>query len=54
MQAVKKTFNRHLHFAVVKDRDVATERDYYQSLAYTGWCEKKKNLICFLKFHSLF
>ncbi|CAF0852203.1 unnamed protein product [Rotaria sordida] len=35
VQGVKKTFNRHLHFAVVKDRDVATERDYYQSLAYT-------------------
>ncbi|CAF2731003.1 unnamed protein product [Rotaria sp. Silwood2] len=35
VQAVKKTFNRHLHFAVVKDRDIATDRDYYQSLAYT-------------------
>ncbi|CAF4795147.1 unnamed protein product, partial [Rotaria sp. Silwood1] len=44
VQEVKKTFNRHLHFAVVKDRDIATERDYqrfctsgdyYQSLAYT-------------------
>ncbi|CAF0752180.1 unnamed protein product [Didymodactylos carnosus] len=35
VQAVKKTFNRHLHFTVVKDRDVATDRDYYNSLAYT-------------------
>jgi starch phosphorylase len=35
VQAVIKTFNRHLHFTVVKDRDVATERDYYTSLAYT-------------------
>jgi len=35
VEAVKKTFNRHLHFTVVKDRDVATERDYYSSLAYT-------------------
>ncbi|CAF0783918.1 unnamed protein product [Adineta steineri] len=35
VQGVKKTFNRHLHFTVVKDRDVATQRDYYSSLAYT-------------------
>jgi len=35
VQAVKKTFNRHLHFTVVKDRDVASDRDYYSSLAYT-------------------
>jgi len=35
VQSVKKTFNRHLHFTVVKDRDVATERDYYSSVAYT-------------------
>jgi len=35
VQSVKKTFNRHLHFTIVKDRDVATERDYYSSLAYT-------------------
>lgn len=35
VQAVKKTFNRHLHFTVVKDRDVATDRDYYSSLAFT-------------------
>ncbi|CAF3999313.1 unnamed protein product, partial [Rotaria magnacalcarata] len=35
IQAVKKIFNCHLHYTVVKDRDVATERDYYSSLAYT-------------------
>ncbi|CAF0752197.1 unnamed protein product [Didymodactylos carnosus] len=33
--AVKKTFNRHLHFTIVKDRNVATNRDYFYSLAYT-------------------
>jgi len=44
VEAVKKTFNRHLHFTVVKDRDVATERDYYSSLAYTG----SLTLLCFL------
>lgn len=32
---VKKTFNRHLHFTLVKDRNVATPRDYYFALAYT-------------------
>jgi starch phosphorylase len=42
VQAVKKTFNRHLHFTVVKDRDVATDRDYYTSLAYTGLFVEKK------------
>lgn len=32
---VKKTFNRHLHFTLVKDRNVATTRDYFFALAYT-------------------
>lgn len=31
---VKKYFNRHLHFTLVKDRNVATPRDYYFALAY--------------------
>lgn len=31
----KKTFNRHLHYTLVKDRNVATPRDYYFALAYT-------------------
>lgn len=32
---VKKTFNRHLHYTLVKDRNVATPRDYYFALAHT-------------------
>lgn len=32
---VKKTFNRHLHFTLAKDRDVSTARDYYFALAHT-------------------
>ncbi|XP_057671561.1 glycogen phosphorylase [Diorhabda carinulata] len=32
---IKKTFNRHLHYTLVKDRNVATSRDYYFALAYT-------------------
>lgn len=31
---VKKTFNRHLHYTLVKDRNVATTRDYYFALAH--------------------
>lgn len=30
----KKTFNRHLHYTLVKDRIVATNRDYYFALAH--------------------
>ncbi|XP_004717877.2 glycogen phosphorylase, brain form, partial [Echinops telfairi] len=32
---VRKNFNRHLHFTLVKDRNVATPRDYYFALAHT-------------------
>uniref|UniRef100_A0A8C0A8P0 Alpha-1,4 glucan phosphorylase n=1 Tax=Bos mutus grunniens TaxID=30521 RepID=A0A8C0A8P0_BOSMU len=32
---VRKSFNRHLHFTLVKDRNVATRRDYYLALAHT-------------------
>eukprot|EP01135_Chromosphaera_perkinsii_P000841 Nk52_evm4s152 gene=Nk52_evmTU4s152 len=32
---VKKAFNRHLHYTVAKDRNVATNFDYYTSLAHT-------------------
>lgn len=32
---VKKSFNRHLHYTLVKDRNVATPRDYYIALAHT-------------------
>lgn len=31
----KKTFNRHLHYTLVKDRNVATSRDYYFALAHS-------------------
>ena len=30
-----QSFNRHLHFTLVKDRNVATARDYYFALAHT-------------------
>lgn len=32
---IKKAFNRHLHFSLIKDRNVATPRDYYFALADT-------------------
>lgn len=32
---LKQNFNRHLHFTLVKDRNVATRRDYYYALAHT-------------------
>ncbi|GMR59373.1 hypothetical protein PMAYCL1PPCAC_29568 [Pristionchus mayeri] len=32
---IKKAFNRHLHFSIIKDRNVATPRDYYFALANT-------------------
>ncbi|CAG9822990.1 unnamed protein product [Phaedon cochleariae] len=32
---IKKTFNRHVHYTLVKDRNVATSRDYYFALANT-------------------
>lgn len=32
---IKKTFNRHLHYTLVKDRNVSTPRDYYFALAHT-------------------
>ncbi|KAE8607850.1 hypothetical protein XENTR_v10011305 [Xenopus tropicalis] len=32
---LKKNFNRHLHFTLVKDRNVALPRDYYFALANT-------------------
>uniref|UniRef100_A0A8B9JL36 Alpha-1,4 glucan phosphorylase n=1 Tax=Astyanax mexicanus TaxID=7994 RepID=A0A8B9JL36_ASTMX len=32
---LKTNFNRHLHFTLVKDRNVATKRDYYFALANT-------------------
>ena len=35
VSSLKESFNRHLHFTLVKDRNVATKRDYYTSLAHT-------------------
>jgi len=32
---IKKSFSRHVHYTLVKDRNVATTRDYYLSLAHT-------------------
>ena len=32
---VKKAFSRHVHYTMVKDRNVATSTDYYLSLAHT-------------------
>lgn len=32
---LKKSFNRHLHYTLVKDRNVANKNDYYQALAHT-------------------
>lgn len=32
---IKQSFNRHLHCTLVKDRNVATNRDYYTALAHT-------------------
>nr|CAD7199748.1 unnamed protein product [Timema douglasi] len=31
---IKKAFNRHLHYTLVKDRNVSTPRDYYFALAH--------------------
>lgn len=35
VSSIKKTFNRHLHYTLVKDRNVATPRDYYFALAHS-------------------
>jgi len=35
VQNLKKSFNRHLHFTTVKDRNVSTSRDYFMSFAHT-------------------
>ncbi|CAF1106372.1 unnamed protein product [Rotaria sordida] len=34
-QGIKQRFYHHLHFTVVKDRDIASNHDYYTSMAYT-------------------
>ncbi|KAF0989776.1 hypothetical protein HZS_1655, partial [Henneguya salminicola] len=35
VKSIIETFNRHLHFTEIKDRNVATTDDYYFSLAHT-------------------
>ena len=35
VKAVKSSFNRHLHQTVVKDRHVATGRDFFVTTAHT-------------------
>ncbi len=35
LDAFRASFNHHLHCTLAKDITVATERDYYLSLAYT-------------------
>ena len=34
VDAVKKSFNQHLHLSLMKDRMVATTHDYYSAVAY--------------------
>lgn len=34
VNAIKSGFNRHLHFTMIKDRNVATNHDYYLALAH--------------------
>ena len=35
VQEIKKSFNRHLHYTELKDRNNATVRDFYHALAHT-------------------
>ncbi|BES94870.1 Glycogen phosphorylase [Nesidiocoris tenuis] len=35
VNSMKKSFNRHLHYTLVKDRNIATPRDYFFALAHT-------------------
>lgn len=35
VKLIRESFNKHLHYSVVKDRNVATNFDYYQALAHT-------------------
>ena len=37
VNGIKENFNRHLHYTQVKDRNVASLRDYYLSLAHVVW-----------------
>lgn len=33
--SMKQSFNRHLHYTLVKDRNIATPRDYFFALAHS-------------------
>lgn len=33
VKQIKSGFNRHLHYTLIKDRNIATKRDYYLALA---------------------
>ena len=35
VKLIKESFNRHLHYTCVKDRNVATNKDFYEALAHT-------------------
>lgn len=35
VENIKKAFNRHIHFTLMRDKNVATTRDYYFALALT-------------------
>ena len=32
---IKKSFNRHLHYTLIKDRNIATKLDYYFAFAHS-------------------
>ncbi len=50
--AIKKTFNRHVHFTIIKDRSVATKGDYFFALARTIRDHlASSSLLCFLSFY---
>lgn len=46
---VKKGFNRHLHFTLIKDRNVATPRDYFFALAH---CVKDHMVTRWIRYES--
>lgn len=35
VKAIQEQFNRHLHYTVIKDRNVSENHDYYQALVHT-------------------
>ncbi len=45
VQDIKKAFNRHLHYTIAKDRNVARPYDYSNALAHTVRDKLIKNWI---------